>query len=75
MTIDEKLAFVKRALELGAEIEANFFWAKNEEEAKRIGTELEDLIKAPFELDENDGTKWNQAKNRSDKLKSIVFFR
>jgi hypothetical protein len=74
MNIEEKLAFVRKALELGAEIEAKFFWAENEEEAKKIGSELEYLIKAPFELDENEGTKWNIAKNRSDKLKTVVFF-
>jgi hypothetical protein len=74
MNMDEKLAFVRKALEMGAGVYVNFHHIENEDKAKEMGSELESLIKAPFELSENNGIHWYSAENYDEKLEAAVFY-
>lgn len=75
MTIEEKLAFVRKALEMGAAVDVKFHRVENEDKAKEMGSELESLIKTPFAFWENDGTYWYSAENFEEKLEAAVFYK
>lgn len=74
MTIDEKLAYLRKALEMGAFVEVKFHRLENEKATKEIITELQPLT-LPFEYWDNQGTHWYQANDRDNKLDTVIFFK
>lgn len=58
MTIEQKLAILKRAVELGASIDIHFHGKKTESEAEAVAKEMSELFGAPYEKNQHQGTHW-----------------
>lgn len=74
MNIDEKLALVRKALEMGAYIEVKFHNAENEDSAKNITSDLNGFVQEPFKFMERNGSRWYQSYDYKNKVEAVVYF-
>jgi hypothetical protein len=74
MNIEQKMEYIRRALELGANVELNFHNLKKEEEAQQAVSELTSMADVPYSKHENDGTKWFKIRNYADRIYTTVFY-
>ncbi|WP_284037430.1 hypothetical protein [Neobacillus sp. 114] len=72
MNIEDKLAYIRKALELGALVEMKFFFIKNQEKAAEIMDNLQPVVQT--EYGSNHGTHWCSADDRDNKLETTIYF-
>ncbi|MCM3567882.1 hypothetical protein [Neobacillus mesonae] len=72
MNIEDKLAYIRKALELGAKVGINFYFIENKEKAAEIMVELQPAVQV--EYDSNDGTHWCYADDYDNQLETTVFY-
>jgi hypothetical protein len=74
MTMEEKLAYVQKAIELGADVELKFHDIREEKEAEKVVAELSEIVSIPFRKSESKGTRWFKIQNNDLSLETVVFF-
>jgi hypothetical protein len=74
MTIDQKLNLIRRALELGANVNVYIHDIETKEEAKEIENKLQPLTSAPFEEEESENNQWLQSQDHENNIGIIVFY-
>lgn len=74
MNIEEKLAFVRKALEMGANVEVNFHNIKSKEEAKQVAVELSKEFNLPHRHREHNNTHWYKIRNEDWTLEAAIFY-
>jgi hypothetical protein len=74
MSIDEKLAFVRKALEMGANVEVNFHNIKGKKEAKQAAVELSKPFNLSHRHKSHDNTNWYKIKNEDWSLEAAIFY-
>jgi hypothetical protein len=73
MNIEQKLAYVRRALELGANVELIFHNIK-EEAAEQVAVELSQLTNLPYQSKANGATRWFKIDNYNQGFEATVFY-
>jgi hypothetical protein len=74
MTIEEKLEYLKRAIQSGANIDVFFHNVKGEEEAIKVAVELSALSKKPYEYKTNGGTDWLKIYGDGNNISTTIFY-
>jgi hypothetical protein len=74
MNIEEKLAFVRKALEMGANVELVFHNVKEEEVAEQVAAELSQLTNLPYQSKANGSTRWFKIDNYDQGVEATVFY-
>jgi hypothetical protein len=74
MSIEEKLAYIRRALELGADIDLNFHCFKEKKQAKQVAVELSKLGNMKHKQTSHNGTDWYKIKSEDYSLSTSIFF-
>lgn len=71
LTIDQKMEYIRKALELGAHININFHHVDNETEALKIAHSFSKLADTPFEEVNSGAFNWFKINGQ---LQTTVFF-
>lgn len=76
LTIEQKLAVLKKAIELGADIDIYFHGSKDKEQAYQTANPLSTMMNVEIEELESDPTKWLKihSANRSGRLDVKIFY-
>lgn len=74
MSIEEKMAFIKRALEMGANVDLTFHNFKDKESAKKAAMELSKEFDMSHHHKSNKGTNWYKFKNEEYTLEASIFY-
>jgi hypothetical protein len=74
MSIEEKLAFIRRALELGANVDINLHRIADKELAKKAAAELSKKLNKPYQEKENDSTHWFKVVDWDNRLEVAIFY-
>jgi hypothetical protein len=74
MNIEQKLAFIKKALELGADINVNFHNSRDKKEAKETAVELCKEFGFKHRHLSHNNTNWYKLKTEDYSLEASIFF-
>lgn len=75
MNIEQKLAFVRRALELGADIDLYFHNIKDKQEAKKTAVELSKEFGLKHRHLSHNDTNWYKLQNGDDySIEASIYF-
>jgi hypothetical protein len=74
MSMEQKLAYVQKAIELGADVDLKFHDIHDEKEAEKVAAELSKIVQIPFQEKSNNGTHWYKIKNDDYSLETTIFF-
>jgi hypothetical protein len=73
MNIEQKMAYIRRALELGASIDVKWYTIESEEKARELIADLEkDTV--PFKQKESEKTNWFAAYDYENAINTTIFF-
>jgi hypothetical protein len=77
VNIEQKLAFIRRAIELGANIEAKFHHIQTEAAASVVAQEMSEFFTDEPERLQHEGTKWFKLQDAefSASVECVVFFK
>jgi hypothetical protein len=74
MTIEEKMVYIRKAIEMGASVDLNFHNIKGKAEAKEVAVVLSELSNLPYSHKSHTGTNWYKIKNKDHSLKTSIFY-
>lgn len=74
MNIDQKLAYIKRALEMGANVQLYFHNMPEKEEAEKVMKELSSMNNIPYQSLSNDDIHWLHSDDSENKLRASAFY-
>jgi hypothetical protein len=74
LSIEQKMKYVRKALEMGAAIDVNFHNIRDKKEAEKVAAELSQLINLPFEERFGDNYQWYKIATPFIELSSAIFF-
>lgn len=74
MNIEQKLAYIKRALEMGANVQLYFHNMPEKEEAEKAMKELSSMNNVPYQSYGDDGYHWFQSNDSENKLRISAFY-
>lgn len=74
MTIEEKLAYLQKAIEMGADIQVSFHDLRKKEEAVKAAEELSEMMKQPFEYKSYKGSDWLKIYNPESAIDTTFFY-
>jgi hypothetical protein len=74
MSIEEKMAYVRRALELGASVDLHFHNFRDKESAKKAAMELSELSNLPHRNKSHNGSSWYKIKNEDYSLETSIYY-
>jgi multidrug resistance efflux pump len=68
MNIEQKLAYLRKVLEMGADVQVTFHNARTQEEAKSISSALNELFPQDFNkmADPNSSLRWLKAQQSTE---------
>jgi hypothetical protein len=71
MNIEQKMEYIRRALELGASIDVKWYTIEGEEKAREL---IANLDTVPFEQKEVEKTNWFAAYDYKNAINTTIFF-
>jgi hypothetical protein len=71
MNIEQKMEYIRKALELGASIDVKWYTIKGEEKAKEL---IANLDTVPFEQKESEKVNWFAAYDYENAINTTIFF-
>jgi hypothetical protein len=76
MNIEQKMAYIRRALELGAYIDVKFHCINEKEGAEKVASELSEMLGVQSEQFSSDDkeTHWFKIRNWKNHLDTVVFY-
>lgn len=74
MNMQEKLAYIQKAIEMGADIDIFFHRIEGEEEAIKVAAKFSMLSKKTYEYKTNDGTDWLKIYPGEDEISTTIFY-
>jgi hypothetical protein len=76
LSIDEKLEYIRQALELGADVSLGFHDCREKEEAEKLATTLSELINLPVEhrACEDSSLRWLKINYKYSELETTIFY-
>jgi hypothetical protein len=74
MNIEQKMEYIRRALELGANVDISFHNVSTKKEAKRIAVELSNMAGLKHKQTTHDGTHWYKIRNDDYTFGTSVFY-
>jgi hypothetical protein len=74
MTIEEKMAYIQKAIEMGADIDVHFHRIIGEEAAEKIANEFSQMLGTPYKREQNTGTYWFKIKDYSKGIDFVTFY-
>jgi hypothetical protein len=74
MNIEQKMEYIRRALELGANVYLNFHNFNEKSEAEKTAVELSRLAGVTHQQKSNNGTHWYKIQNDDYSLESSIFY-
>jgi DNA polymerase/3'-5' exonuclease PolX len=76
MNIEQKMAYIRRALELGADIDVKFHCTNEKEKAEKVAAELSEMLGIQSEQLSSDDkeTHWFKIRNWENRLDTVVFY-
>jgi hypothetical protein len=72
--MQEKLAYIQKALEMGAAIDVYFHDIKGEEEAIKTAAQFSRLSKKPYECKASNSYDWLKIYCDEDKITTAIFY-
>jgi hypothetical protein len=74
MKIEQKMEFLKRAIEMGADVTVNFHGIIGEKQAEKVAAEFSQMLGVAYEQKQNTGTYWYKIKDSSKGVNIAVFY-
>jgi hypothetical protein len=74
MTIEEKLAYLKKVIEMGADIQVSFHDIREKNEAVKAAEELSAMMNQPFHYKSHRGSDWLKIYNRENGLETSIYY-
>ncbi|MFD0825816.1 hypothetical protein ACT8ZR_09070 [Neobacillus sp. M.A.Huq-85] len=74
MSVEQKLAFVLKALELGGVIDISFHRFDDKGSAEKVAVELSEMVNIPYKEISRESSHWFKIKNYDDGLNVAIFF-
>jgi hypothetical protein len=74
MTIEEKLAYLQKAIEMGADIQVSFHDIREKAEAVKAAEELSTMMNQPFEYKNYKGSDWLKIYNPEAAIDTTFFY-
>ncbi|MGF6951916.1 3-methyladenine DNA glycosylase AlkD [Neobacillus sp. B4I6] len=74
MTIEQKLAYIKRALELGGDVDVKFHNIRDKKAAEQVAVELSEISNRPYEQKSSNSTNWYKIQNEDYIFETYIFF-
>lgn len=76
MTIDEKIAYIRQALEMGADISLSFHDCRDKEEAEKVAATLSEAIKLPVKYNESKDSnlRWLKIRYNYSEMETVIFY-
>lgn len=75
MNIEQKMACIRRALEMGARVSINIHHISEKEKAEEVIKMLSDMTHIPYEMLSNNGAQWFQTRDYQNGISAAVFFK
>jgi hypothetical protein len=73
MNIEQKMEYIRRALELGATVDVKWYFLEDEDKARELIANFEKET-IPFEQKESEKINWFQAYDYKNNINTTVFF-
>jgi hypothetical protein len=74
MTIEEKMAYIQKAIEMGADIDVHFHKIVGEKVAEKIAIEFSRMLGVRYTQHQNTGTYWYKLRDSSKGVDIAVFY-
>jgi uncharacterized ferritin-like protein (DUF455 family) len=74
MTIEEKMAYIQKAIEMGADIDVDFHRIVGKKQAEKIASEFSQMLSVPYDSKYANGTYWFKLLNSSKGVDIAVFY-
>jgi hypothetical protein len=74
MSIEEKMAYVRKAIEMGASVDLHFHNFREKAEAKAAAMELSKLAKLQHSHKSHNGSNWYKIKNEDYTLETSIYY-
>jgi hypothetical protein len=74
MGIEQKLEFIKKSLEMGANIHVKFHGVTSKKEAEEIAAEFSEMLEIPYDEAENKETYWFNVRDSRKGVDIAVFY-
>lgn len=74
LTIDQKMEYLRQALEMGAKLSISFHDARDQEEAEKIASTLSHSLNVPFKENSSGVFNWFKIDDLNNRLETSVFF-
>jgi hypothetical protein len=74
MNIEQKMEYIRKALELGADVDLMFHKIQDKKQAKKIAVELSKLGGFKHKQNSHNGTHWYKIKSEDYSLETSVFY-
>lgn len=74
MSVDQRIKFLKAAVEMGANIKVNFHM-KDKSEAEKIANKFSELVDVPASENEHEGTYWFELIDYAKGIHITLFYK
>lgn len=74
MNIDQKMEFIRKALEMGADVDVKFYEVFSKQEAEEIAAKFSEMLDVPYEELERDGTRWLRLDDYKKGVHITIFY-
>lgn len=74
MNIEQKLAYVRKALEMGADVEVKFHDIRTQDKAEKAAIELSELSGLSHRYNSHNETHWYRLRSKDYSLETTIFF-
>lgn len=74
LNIEQKMEYLRKALEMGADIDVKFYNVGNKKDALQTAKELSDFINIPYEQRSREDTNWLRIDSKDWSLRTTVYY-
>lgn len=75
MNMEQKLAYLQKALEMGARIEVKFHFVQGEQKAKEMAATFSEMSGIPAKSSYSNGAFWYNVDDYKNQLETTVFYK